>query len=283
MTEATRSAVDAAVRCAELHGLARIRPVVLRDAWHVLVHLRPYGIVARASSALPFPEGPHPEDVVRELEVAGHAAAAGAPVVPPAAEIDPGPHAQDGHLVAFWRHVEHGDEPDAAAAGRGLRAIHDALADCRAELPPRGHAEEVEAMLAAIEPSADAELLRGLAAGGPKVDGQALHGDAHLDNCMQSAGGPLWHDFESACRGPREYDLAALVLGDRRRGDPRAREAVHAYGEHDEELLDALVPVYAAWVYASLLVALPRRPEIEPVMRDRLDWLRGYARERGLV
>lgn len=279
----SESAVAAAVGCARLQGVDCAAPVVLREAWHVLVHLQPHPIVARVSSPIPPPEGPNPDDVARELGVAAHAFRAGAPVIPPAANIDPGPHAHGGHLVAFWRYVEPCGEQDARAAGSGLRLIHEALLDCDLELPRRGHPADVEAMLATLEPSRDVELLLMLAAGRPELDGQALHGDAHLQNCLQSHAGPLWHDFETACRGPREYDLAALVLGDRRIGVPAAREALAAYGDHDESVLEAMLPVYAAWVYASMLVALPRRPELEPVLGDRLAWLRQYAQDRGLA
>jgi Phosphotransferase enzyme family len=283
VSASTETAVAAAVACAERLGVPAGDPVVLRDEWHVLVHLRPSPLVARVSSAIPFPEGPQPDDVLRELEVAGHAARAGAPVIPPAARVDPGPHRVQGRIVTFWDYVaQHGD-PDPRSAGAGLRAVHEALCDCPAELPRRGHREDVETMLATVEPSDGVELLLALANSGPTATGQALHGDAHLDNCLQAADGPRWHDFESSCRGPCEYDLAALMLGDRRLGDPRARAALEAYGEHDEALLEALLPVYAAWVYSSLLVSLPRRPERAPIMADRLRWLRGYALERGLV
>jgi phosphotransferase family enzyme len=279
----TESAVAAAVACAERLGVRADDPVVLRDEWHVLVHLRPSPIVARVSSAIPFPEGPQADDVVRELEVAGHAARAGAPVIPPATRVDPGPHREQGRIVTLWGYVAQQGDPDPRAAGAALRAVHEALRDCPAELPRRGHPDDVEAMLATVEPSDDVELLLALASSGPSAEGQALHGDAHLDNCLQSAEGPRWHDFESTCRGPREYDLAALMLGDRRLGDPHARAALRAYGEHDEALLDAMLPVYAAWVYSSLLVSLPRRPERTSIMAERLRWLRGYARERSLV
>ncbi|HST16053.1 MAG TPA: phosphotransferase [Gaiellaceae bacterium] len=283
MTASTQSAVAAAVACAHRLGVTCAEPVVLGDAWHVLVHLKPHPLVARVSSALPFPEGPNPDDVPLELEVAGHAARAGAPVVPPSADVDPGPHRHDGHVVTFWRYVERRGDLDSRAAGRGLRLIHDALEDCAVGLPPRGHGDDVRAMLGTLEPSADVELLLVLSAGSPEPDGQALHGDAHLDNCLQSADGPLWHDLESTCRGPREYDLAALVLGDRRTGVTRARETLCAYGSHDAALLDALVPVYAAWVYASMLLALPRRPDLRPLLDDRIRWLRGHARTLGLA
>jgi hypothetical protein len=271
------SAVAAALAVAAEHGLRCEEPVVLRDAWHVLVHLRPAPVVARVSTAIPYPEGPHPEDLVRELAVAAHAARAGAAVIPPADELDPGPHRRDGRIVTFWRYVEPQGEVDARLAGRLLRTIHEGLADYDGPLPPAGHPADLVAVLAALEPSDDVDLLRELAGRTPSLDGQALHGDPHLGNCLSSAPGPLWHDFECACRGPREYDLAALVLRDRHSGYPPAREALAAYGPHDADLVDALVPAYGTWVYASMLIALPRRPDLKPLLGERLRWLRELA------
>lgn len=86
--------------------------------------------------------------------------------------------------------------------------------------------------------------------------------------------GPLWHDFETACRGPREFDLAALALSADARDYEPSRLALAAYGEHDRELREELVPVYAAWIYASFLAALPHRPELGPRVAERLRWLR---------
>jgi Phosphotransferase enzyme family len=273
----SESAVAAAVAAARAQGVRCDEPVVLRDAWHVLVHLAPFPIVARVSNSLDWPGGPSEDDVIRELEVASHAARKGAPAVPPTDDLDPGPHRQDGHVVAFWRYVEPSGELDVAAAGRGLRAIHDALADYDGPLPEAGHPEDVEAMLDSLESSPDVELLREIMSRRPVADGQALHGDAHLWNCLPTSDGPLWHDFETACRGPREYDLAALALHDLTHGDPSSRKALAAYGEHDAELLEALVPVYAAWVFTSMLTALPRRPELGPMLDERLRWLRRYV------
>jgi len=62
------------------------------------------------------------------------------------------------------------------------------------------------------------------------------------------------------------------------RDDDPARIALEAYGDHDADLLEELLPVYAAWIYASFMVALPRRPELGPVLDARLRWLReNYA------
>jgi Ser/Thr protein kinase RdoA (MazF antagonist) len=145
-------------------------------------------------------------------------------------------------------------------------------------LPEIGHPEETEAMLAALPESADTDLLHDVLARRPVVDGQPLHGDAHLGNCLGSPTGPLWHDFETACHGPREYDLAALMLWERvHGGNPRSEKALAAYGAHDGGLLDAMLPIYLAWVVASMLTALPRRPELREVIDEHLAWLRDNA------
>jgi hypothetical protein len=280
VSERTSRAVAAAVAVASDLGLRGLKPVVLRDAWHVLVHLRPHRVIARVSVDVVSADL-NPDQLGYELAVASHAVAGGAPVAPPADRLDPGPHHRDGHVLTFWRYVDSSGVLDARAAGRGLRQIHEALAGYSGPLPSTGHPDDTARMLAALSPSPDADLLQRAHASCPPVDGQALHGDAHLDNCLPTPAGPLWHDFETACRGPREYDLAALVFRDRvGGGHPAARAALAAYGEHDPELVDAWLPVYTAWVLASMLTALPRRPELEGVVRERLAWLRlRYARE----
>jgi Phosphotransferase enzyme family len=274
MTQTSDSAIAAALAVAREQGIRCDEPLVLRDAWHILLHLRPAPVVARVSTGLPYPEGPDPQDVVRELAVASHAARAGAAVIPPTDEVDAGPHERGGHIVTFWRYAPPHPDPDAAEAGRALRVIHEALTDCDVELPPMTRPRDIEAMLSSLPAGPDTEVLRAAVSSAHDADGQALHGDAHLWNCLGSSTGPLWHDFETACRGPREYDLAALVMDDRVNGDhPEARVALQAYGGHDESLLDDMVPVYASWVTASMLVALPRRPELKPLIDARLAWL----------
>jgi hypothetical protein len=178
--------------------------------------------------------------------------------------------------------VEPQGKVDPRAAGRGLRAIHDALLDYDGPtLPPAGHGSDVAEMLADVPVSADSELLLRLAAHRPHLDGQALHGDAHLGNVLRAGESQYWHDLESTCHGPREYDLAALACLDRLEGhESAARKAIAAYGPHDPELVDTLIPVYAAWVYASFLLATRRRPELARVLAERLDRLRRYTGER---
>jgi hypothetical protein len=191
-------------------------------------------------------------------------------VVPPSDLLDPGPHRHGGHVVAFWKYAGRPREVEPVAAGEALRGIHEALADFDGELPSL-HTADVAAITVRLEPSPDVELLREFGLRQPAGPAQAIHGDAHLANCLP---GPLWHDFETACRGPREFDLAALALSDEVRHDEASRIALEAYGDHDAELLEQCLPVYAAWIYASFMVALPRRPELRPVLDQRLRWLR---------
>lgn len=181
--------------------------------------------------------------------------------------------------MTFWRYVRPRGEVDPRTAGRDLRRIHEALLDYDGPaLQPMDRRDEVQALLEAVPASADVELLRTLAGRGPTVDGQAIHGDAHLDNVLRAGEQQYWHDFESACQGAREYDLAALVMRDRARGEDQAvRAALAAYGPHDADLVEELVPLRAAWIYASFLVAVSRRPELAPVLEDGLRWLRRYA------
>src|SRR5689334_10339584 len=129
------SAVAAALAVAREQGVRCDQPVVLRDAWHVLVHLQPSPVVARVTSSVPYPQGPDPEDVAREVAVAAFCAEAGCAVVPPLG----GPWHECGHVVAFWQYIPPHADPDPAEAGRALREIHDALESYDGELPPFGH------------------------------------------------------------------------------------------------------------------------------------------------
>lgn len=131
-------------------------------------------------------------------------------------------------------------------------------------------------MLTPFRPSRDVELLCELAAG-HLPHGQALHGDAHLFNCIPTAAGPVWHDLESACHGPREYDLAALILRDRwNPPDDAARTALAAYGRYDKDLLDQALPIYAAWIAASFMTAVARRPDAASRFQHQMQFLRRY-------
>ena len=82
----------------------------------------------------------------------------------------------------------------------------------------------------------------------------------------------MWTDFEFACRGPREVDVATneTVAAERGRR-PEDDDFLAGYGEHDRELLAAVTPLslvpFVAWTFR--LAA--ERPEALGTARARLD------------
>jgi Ser/Thr protein kinase RdoA (MazF antagonist) len=288
---ARERALGAAVAVAEAQGLRFSAPVVLADGSNLLVHLRPAPVVARVPTAIAAVRRGSGH-LGREVAVAGFLAARGAPVVAPAAGNDPGPHEHDGLPVTFWELAERTDAPlDASAAGRALRACHEALEDYAGDLPEHAIYREARAILdrliagGALSP-ADAALARragtelDAAIDGLDVPLQALHGDAHLGNVIQTARGPLWNDWEDTFRGPRAWDLACLEAAARVFGqEPGPVAAARAgYGaEGDRDLLDLLVDVRAYVGLAWTLQYVPHRADAAARVAVRLEWLR--ARE----
>ncbi|WP_210491285.1 phosphotransferase [Patulibacter sp. SYSU D01012] len=285
-------ALRAAVATARALGLRVDDPVVLRDGSNLVVHLRPAPIVARVATATAAVRGGDAW-LAREVVVAGQLADAGAPVVAPTREVDPGPHVHDGFALSLWEHVrEVPGPPDAAAAGRALRGCHAALAHVDVPLPRWAALDEAErvvgrlAATGAIGPSADAAALRALVAHvRGRVDAcglpeQAVHGDAHLGNVLWSARGPLWNDWEDVFHGPRAWDLGCLHASARPFGrrDP-ALVAAAAAGYGDDVPAEALAAVVdARRVQAALWgVLLGAASGDAARAAARLTWLRERA------
>jgi Ser/Thr protein kinase RdoA (MazF antagonist) len=226
---------------------------------NLLVHLAPSPVVARVPLTFTLARGA--EWFAQELELAGFLAAHGAPVAPPAADVEPGPHRHDGLLVTFWAYVEHDPaRADPELAGRSLRDLHGVLAAYPGVLPACGRVDEVAALLGRLEPSplASADELAAMRAAcgrvSPLPPGQPLHGDAHLRNVLWRRDGPLWSDLENACSGPVEFDLASLLW----RGMPGSDEALAAYGDHDPALVEAAEPALTLFLAAWTLVIANR-------------------------
>lgn len=235
-------------------GLRFAEPKILREGGNLLVHLAPAPVVARVAT-LTGTRRAGEGWLRREVEVAHFLAGAGAPVVAPSVEIDPGPHTHEGISLSFWDYVkETGAALDAAEAGRRLRVCHEALADYEGELEPLGTFTEAERWLEELAAEgrigADStarlrgdavEVRRRIEALGLPM--QAVHGDAHLDNAINTAAGPLWNDWEDTCLAPPALDLgcmeaAASVWGD----DPEpVATALAAYGKIDPEVLAVFV------------------------------------------
>jgi Ser/Thr protein kinase RdoA (MazF antagonist) len=259
---ADRGALKAAVAVARDLGLPCDDAVILRDQLNVLVHLKPAPVVARVAGTIAAVR-PGTMWQARELAITEHLARAGAPVVAPSNELPAGPHVYLGRVVSFFEYAEVIDDPaDPVAAGEGLRFCHEALRDFDGSLPVLGGVTEAEALLAklAAEESIDGhtahELLERIlelhaTLGSLRAPIRPLHGDAHLNNVLNTRNGPLWNDWEDTCLGPLGWDAACLKLT--RDGGERAEAALAASG------IDLDPGELALWVEArSLQVAVWR-------------------------
>lgn len=102
-----------------------------------------------------------------------------------------------------------------------MRAFHSALADVAGGLPQL--TERIDVATGLLQ---DAAATPGLTVADRALAGSArdrlvpyvcslaettaLHAEPHEDNVLWTRGGPVLIDFEAACRGPVEWDLAYL-------------------------------------------------------------------------
>jgi hypothetical protein len=207
-------AVAVAVALAREHGLDPERPVVISDRQVVLVHLAPAPVLARVGVEDVF--GPRLDWQRGAVSFVRYLADRGAPVVPPSELLPPGPFEVEGMVVSFWRFAEDRQELplDPRAAGEGLRRIHELGLAYDGELAAFWPPSEAEALLERAALTDDErELLRRTIdrIALPERPQQPLHGDAHIWNCVRTPDGPLWIDFDEACRGPLEWDAATMI------------------------------------------------------------------------
>jgi aminoglycoside phosphotransferase (APT) family kinase protein len=273
------AALDVAAR----HGLDASEAVVLRDLRTTVVHLRPAPVVARVAPASEEPV------VRREVRVADHLAARGAPVAGPWSV--PGPHVVDDRVVSLWAYVDHDDRPvDGFAAGRALREVHDGLSDLdTGGFPVFPRLDEVRRIVLSLGLEDDVrgrldEMLDLARHAASSIDAplQVVHGDAWLGNVLRTPAGPLWSDFEHACLGHRELDLASNETAARQRGRTAEDDAfLNGYGEHDTALRQRLefleLAQLTAWTF-ELAAAKPSYVEVaERRLALALDGLRQAA------
>ena len=232
--EIRRRAVGSATRIVTALGLDFDRGVVLSDSNSLVVRLLPCDIVARIA--------PETHQVARlEVDLARGLSRVGAPVAGPDPRIDPGPHADDGFVITLWTHYPTASQPVSAASyAQALRQVHAGMRTLDVAVPhftERVHrAEYLTAHRHETPDLADddrallAETLRRtreqVQARHPVE--QLLHGEPHPGNLLATASGPRFIDFETACRGPVEFDLAHAP-----------EEAAALYPGADPELLAA--------------------------------------------
>ncbi len=87
----------------------------------------------------------------------------------------------------------------------------------------------------------------------------------------------MLQDFDEACVGPKEWDIACMIHRSSVFGllEEEMRDALAAYGPHDRDAVDALQPLVvlclAAWGSLAPLIG-----ETSPRTPARLEWLRRH-------
>ncbi len=282
--------IRAATETAAAHGIQADRCEILQDGNTLVLRLTD-SLVARVVND---PGGPRQgrEWFSREIAVARFLADRGAPVIPVHPEVPPGPHERDGYPINFWQFVTVVDEePVADAIGRALFRCHDILRDFPEPLPAMAILHETLRLLDTLAerhafPPASLALLRDRLLSANSALGrfprQALHGDAHMGNLMNTTVGLLWTDWEDTFAGPVEWDLASVIWNARilENDHATADGILAAYrdagGIIDEEALHHSLIARAAVMSAWYPVLYPDpTPERQAKLRARLEWLAG--------
>ena len=284
--------IRAATETAIAHGVTPDRCEILQDG-HTLVLRLSESLVARVVTEI---DGPRQgtEWFARENAVARYLAERGAPVIPLHPELPPGPYQHLGYSLNFWQFVTALDvEPEPASIGRLLHQCHATLRDFDQPLPELAILTESVDLLATLKkrerfPVETLDLLRDRLARSIEVlrafPRQALHGDAHLGNLMNTTRGLLLTDWEDTFEGPVEWDLASLIWNARilENDHATADSILEAYqragGSIDETALHHSLIARAAVMSAWYPVLYPNpSEERQSKLRFRLDWLRNVS------
>lgn len=265
MSISREAAVAAATTLATDLGLRDVEPRLLADSSNVLLHLRPYPLVARVATLTALRPGVHRWQA-SDIELATFLHARGLPVVHPSTDPPAGPHDVGGITIALWRYVEH--DPSALVEPASLVSLLDALHAGMREFPGTlaadGPRADLERVLTLLSGSVDPGLLRLLAADGARLGeavyalpAQPVHGDAHPGNVLVTPSGPVWNDFEDAWHGPVAWDYACAATSGRP-GDWAGAVAGHV-DPADLAVCRALREVFAVAWRQLLAVFFPAR------------------------
>lgn len=262
---------QAAVDIGHQFGLTGVDPLLVQETNNTVVWLRPHAVIAKV--------GTRPvsaTELVREYDVARALVALGAPVAEPFAGSTPVLHPATGFMVTLWHRLEHKPNAEAPAAmvGDSLRRLHGLLSELTVELPDfRVELQRARRVLAdetrfAAYTRADLNLLREVfdsllpELASWRFHPRPLHGEPHDGNRLLTPAGIRWIDFESACIGPVEWDLAFLP-----------DEAREGFDSVDEDLLGRLSPLNSARVATWCGIAA-RFPEMRRHGQHHLEVLR---------
>jgi hypothetical protein len=229
-------AVAAAMSTVSELGLEVDDAVVLSDSNRLVVRLTPCDVVARVAVAPPE----YRERLATEVEVVRRLGAQDVPVAGLDPRVPPRVYERDGFAITIWAHFEPVPRVPAPAAyadalvqlHAGLRHIDGVTAHFIDRITVTQHdvaSRAVTPDLADLDRDLLASVLRDLRASvvGRHASEQVLHGEPHPWNVLDTAGGPLFIDFENCVRGPVEYDLAWVP-----------KEVSDRYEGADQELVD---------------------------------------------
>jgi hypothetical protein len=270
-----KRALEVAFSVARGQGVPCERAAVVHSGSNVLVHLAPSPVVARVMTGTVALHGDTEAWLGREVAVLEFLAPAGLAVAP-SPLVAPGPYSSDGLWMTFWAWVEHRGRPDlgdAAALGRALRELHEALAGFPGELAGFGDLQgDIERLRRQLRPSAELDveqidslgerlLAFGETAFGLALPTQALHGDASLYNLLRTPGGLLWNDFEDTFHGPVHWDLAGYAMSLEYSGADAdfVQRVLDAYGWGDRHELDAFTEAHQLYDEIWRLYDVQRR------------------------
>lgn len=282
--------IRAANETATAHGVTPDRCEILQDGSTLVLRLSET-LVARVVTDL---DGPRigTEWFARENAVAQHLSLLGAPIIPLHPDVPPGPHEHLGYALNFWEYVTATDaEPDPAETGSTLHRCHELLRSFLGPLPELAILKESLSLLANLEkrelfPPATIQLLRERLLSSSKALSsfpmQALHGDAHPGNLMNTTVGLLWTDWEDTFLGPVEWDLASIIWNarildeDHATADTILEAYLNAGGSINSDALHHSLIARAAVMSAWYPVLYPEpSSERRRKLHRRLKWLEG--------
>ena len=270
-----QQAVRAARAVAAAVGIRVDRPRVLKDSNNTIVHLAPSPIVAKVGTSHFRPA--RLESLERDLAVAAYLSGRGIPVVEPTRDVPPGPYESGNLTVTLWQYIERreGKNPHPAEIAGTLRSVHDGLLGFADPLP--SFRVELDDARTLLRPDRSPALSAGdrhyltdvleevhVVLSTVATEIRPLHGSPHNGNWLMAASGPLLLDFETACTGPLEWDLAALH-----------DETLDLFPEANHELIAVLRRMRSVCVAAKCWVDPTRAPEILEAAHVHLRLLRG--------
>lgn len=282
----------AATETAQAYGIPPDRCDVLQNASTLVLRLTE-DLVARVVTDV---DGPRQggEWFARENAIAAHLTRHGAPAIPLHPALPPGPHEHLGYTLNFWKFVNITAEPPTnEEVGRTLQQCHAILGSFADPLPSLAIIRESIDLLQtlrdkALLPVPTIEMLGAFMEEALQVLGhypqQALHGDAHPGNLLNTTDGLLWTDWEDAFAGPVEWDVASFIWNPLLLDNDvaTANEIVGAYcragGTLSLEAMNQCLIARAAVITAWYPVLYPNpNADRQSKLERRIQWLENIS------